>query len=157
MDLIAQQKTAFVGIEAEGPRQGIRTLFVPRGEQRDVFRLLCSTAPEAVYFGAGNDRGITDEQADAIIDYIETLDEEAAAVFSILVETTFDQLLGASANAIASLRRVSVPFRCVIVDCCNGVSVCVKTLYVDQLVWHEGGKTYNTRLDDRRYADDVFV
>jgi len=49
----------FIGREAEGPRSGLWTLFVPGCASPDVFRKLFDRVRlrvEAVYYGAGNDR-----------------------------------------------------------------------------------------------------
>ena len=60
-DRFAVQKNCFVGIEAEGPFSGSRTLFIPGScsiPQMAAALAVTSNKIKSVYYGAGNDRKI---------------------------------------------------------------------------------------------------
>ena len=54
----------FVGVEVEGPERGEHTLFIPRSFRESVVDLLAQyPGVRRVYYGAGEDFGISEEQS----------------------------------------------------------------------------------------------
>lgn len=73
---VVVRKRPFVGVEAEGPNRGDKTLFIPGST--DAARIanalqskfVKSYRPSQIYYGAGNDRNINEEGLRLLIDHV---------------------------------------------------------------------------------------
>lgn len=109
--VVGKRWSAFVGVEAEGPLQDVKTLFIPRSEQRPISTLVDLVRPEVVYYGAGNNRGITMQQVYELLAY---RGSQCSLPFGVVVEMTLADI--ATSHAYVTLRANHIPFRCVLVD-----------------------------------------
>lgn len=83
----------FIGKEAEGPGIGITTLFIPKGSPKSIgynefFQKVISLSISRLYFGAGDKKGLTEE--DLIL--IDKLLHHSGQLFKILIECSFTDL-----------------------------------------------------------------
>ena len=70
--MIQVKTNCFIGIEAEGPFRGKKTLFIPGsfpGEKLTAILEKYKSQVERVYYGAGNDREINQETVKEILKY----------------------------------------------------------------------------------------
>lgn len=152
---LRKRRKAFIGIEAEGPYKGLKTLFIP-GSYDQVSRALSKGVEEGVeqvYYGAGNDREISPD----IIKHIEGVCIESGLKFMVEIEQddaddfaeTLHEgvleavMLASSYHSLSSFRK--------------GVDY-VKVTENGLLVWYSRkAQCWQTRIDDPLFAQDRYI
>lgn len=136
--------SAFTGPEAEGPEQGVRTLFIPRGAGQESLLLFAQThGIGRVYFGAGGHRGLVASDM---------------PLLEACIKDDIDVLAEIECHDKASLRMAAqwpdvqvvlvadVPLACHVNH--------IKLQDPVKLIWHCCPISYTTLLSDTRYKND---
>jgi hypothetical protein len=137
----------FVGTEAEGPRRGMRTLFI-RGDAKELPEYMVHLDVDQIYLGAGNVRGAHPELVQRLCSF----------AHSCCITIEFDDImqLALITPYLEKLPRL----RCVfVIDTANslaniGAISDIKIVNEEELYWFSTSVPYHTMLDDELYSKD---
>lgn len=137
----------FVGVEAEGPDRGERTLFIPKNtcNRRQFLEKAEEYCITRLYFGAGNDRGINEDMFD-LLPHIPTS-------YTIYLEITDNKQLEQLPSIFCA--RATIIFVCVQkVDILQPYIFKIET--DTKVEWYEllDTERYENNLNDVLYTED---
>jgi hypothetical protein len=174
-DLLTEVKTrVFVGIEAEGPRRGTLTVFVPGSTEPRDFTTAMNVLDEKrfpyqqIYYGAGNDRKVRSDTLAAIIN--QTNPKETYKLRSVLCMEcvswdAFDHVVLSGPMKglpfpqdilVVSLSDEDMP---IYGNCWTIYGNCwTKQITAAGIVWtSRGGTEHVTKIDDPLFSFDKYV
>ena len=159
--MTSAQPKFFIGLEAEGPHRGMRTLFI-RGDVTSVpelSSLLSTTFIEQIYLGAGNIRGANP----AVMRAVRKLVVPILRRIRVTIECDKMEQVFNIVPELMKLRKthhaVSVVFTVDTEDSLADMDWITDVKFVNQeeLVWHHVEKAYRTKLNDELYSTDKEV
>ena len=150
----------FIGIEAEGPNQGMRTLFV-RGDVTalpDISSLLVDELIDQVYLGAGNIRGVSV----GVLDMLQQISKEFPYELRITMECDNPEQIKIIIPYLGYLEMhhyVKVVFVIDTSNCLTDMPMVTDIKFVNDkaLIWFPVRNSYTTKLNDARYDKDKEV
>jgi len=140
----------FIGIEAEGPSRGLPTIFIPRegtSSLLSILRFAGNSRINRVYFGAGNQRGLSSVECELAISLAER-------GFDVICEFDLPQI---DTLPIEVLRHIEAVVVLPVAQIERYRNVSVKFVGCESLVWLSSESNSETFLDDPLYKLDMEV
>ena len=152
------QINLFIGEEAEGPRQGTPTLFIPNIAQvpsiREIKSIIKEYAIKSVYFGAGNIQGMPLP----LLPELACLPQDLACTIECNKMTQVAEIAKHTKALKQHFKHVHILFVIPVKDTSLfGCVTDIKLIDDKQLIWIPVQEQFETKLNDIRYNKDKEV